>query len=119
MNDLLKVKTNEKNEQIVSSRDLYEFLQIGTKYNDWFSRMLKYGFTEGIDFIALTQKRVTAQGNAITYIDHDLKLSMAKELCMLARNERGKRAREYFIRCEEAWNKPEAVMARALVLAEN
>lgn len=43
-----------------------------------------------------------------------MKISMAKELSMLQRNERGKQAREYFIKCEEAWNSEDMVLARAL-----
>lgn len=117
MNELLKIEVNENQEQVISGRLLHEFLEIKTRYNDWFDRMLSYGFSKNIDYIAITQKRVTAQGNETTYTDHILKLSMAKELCMLARNEKGKQARKYFIKCEEAWNSQEAVLSRALVIA--
>lgn len=117
MNELLKIEINENQEQVISGRLLHEFLEIKTRYNDWFDRMLSYGFSKNIDYIAITQKRVTAQGNETTYTDHILKLSMAKELCMLARNEKGKQARKYFIKCEEAWNSQEAVLSRALVIA--
>ena len=48
-----------------------------------------------------------------------MKLDMAKELCMLARNEKGKQARQYFLEVEREWNSPEKVMARALMLAES
>ena len=36
---------------------------------------------------------------------------------MLQRSEKGKQFRQYFISVEEAWNEPEAVMARALQMA--
>lgn len=32
--------------------------------------MCEYGFTENIDYIAMAQKRATAQGNETTYTDH-------------------------------------------------
>ncbi len=46
MNELIKVTSNENNEPIVSGRVLHEFLEVTTRYNDWFKRMVKYGFTE-------------------------------------------------------------------------
>lgn len=118
MNDLIKVEVNEKQEQILSARDLHEFLGIGTQYTKWFNRMSEYGFVENVDFQAISQKRLTAQGNETTYTDHVIKIDMAKEISMLQRNEKGKQARRYFIELEKAWNTPEAVMARALKMAD-
>ncbi len=110
MEYLIKVSVNESNEQIVSGRELYEFLEVKTRYNDWIERKIKkYEFIENIDFITITQKRVTAQGNEITYNEHILKLSMAKELAMLENNEKGKQARLYFIKCEEEYKKQKQV----------
>lgn len=110
MEDLIKISINESNEQIVSGRELYEFLEVKTRYNDWIERKIqKYGFIENIDFITITQKRVTAQGNETTYNEHILKLSMAKELAMLENNEKGKQARLYFIKCEEEYKKQKQV----------
>lgn len=109
------IKIEERNgEQLVSGRDLHEFLEVKTKFKDWFPRMCEYGFIENKDYIAVAQKRATAQGNETTYTDYLMKISMAKELSMLQRNERGKQAREYFIKCEEAWNSEDMVLARAL-----
>ena len=113
MENLIKIE--ERNgEQLVSGRDLHEFLEIGTQFSKWFDRMCEYGFSETKDYIAISQKRLTAQGNETTYTDYLMKISMAKELSMLQRNERGKQAREYFIKCEEAWNSEDMVLARAL-----
>ena len=36
---------------------------------------------------------------------------------MLQRNEKGKQARGYFLKVEEAWNSPEMIMERALKLS--
>ena len=111
--ELIKISINENNEQIVSGRELHDFLEIGTRYNDWIIRMLEYGFTENIDFVTITQKRVTVRGNETEYTDHLIKLNMAKEISLIQRNEKGKQARIYFLKCEEAWNSEEMILARA------
>lgn len=116
MNELLKVEVNENQEQTVSGRELHMFLGIETRYNDWFTRMLQYGFEEERDFYSKMSKN-SESGRPST--DHIMKLDMAKELCMLARNEKGKQARQYFLEVEREWNSPEKVMARALLIANN
>ena len=40
------------------------------------------------------------------------------EICMIQRNERGKQARQYFLAVEAQWNSPEAVMRRAVLIAQ-
>ena len=102
MNDLIKVTINEKNEQLVSARELHEFLEVNERYNDWFPRMKGYGFEENTDFITFTEKKVTG-GRPL--IDHIIKLEMAKEIAMLSKTEKGKQARKYFIECEKQLNK--------------
>lgn len=117
MNELLKV--NYGSERItLSARELHEFLEVGSKYNDWFKRMCEYGFNENVDYRAIAQKKVTAQGNEATYTDHEITIEMAKEISMLQRNEKGKQARQYFIELEKKWNSPEFIMNRALELSK-
>lgn len=113
MNELLKV--NYDNERItLSARELHEFLGVSTRYNDWIKRMVEYGFNENTDYQAITQKRVTAQGNETSFIDHEITLDMAKEIAMIQRSDKGKEVRQYFLELERRWNSPEAVMNRAL-----
>ena len=50
--------------------------------------------------------------------DAALSIDMAKEICMIQRNEKGKIARQYFLALERDWNSPEKVMSRALRYAE-
>lgn len=84
--ELIRIQTNENEEQVVSGRDLHNFLEVKTRYNDWINKRVKeYEFIENIDFVAITQKKVTAQGNASEYIDHLLKINMAKELAIWKR----------------------------------
>ena len=76
--------------------------------------MSEYGFYENVDYQAISQKRLTAQGNETTYIDHEITLDMAKEIAMIQRSDKGKEVRQYFLELERRWNSPEAVMNRAL-----
>ena len=116
MNEIIKV--NYDNEQLtVSGRELHEFLGVKTPYTQWFERMVEYGFNEGIDFVSFSQKSEKPIGGRPKQ-DHELTIPMAKELCMIQRNEKGKQARQYFLKIEELWNSPEMVMQRALKMSQ-
>lgn len=117
MNELLRINYNTEM-PTVSARDLHEKLNIGTQYTKWFEKMAEYGFSENVDFQAISQKRLTAQGNETTYIDHNISIDMAKQICMIQRSPEGKQIRQYFIDLEKAWNTPEQIMARALKMAD-
>ena len=118
MNDLIPVTQNENMEPVISGRELHKFLGINERYNDWIFRMLEYGFIENVDYMSFTEKTVKPKGGRPS-IDHVLKIDMAKELSMLARNEKGKIARKYFIEIEKEYNSPDKIMARALMIAES
>ena len=113
MNDLIKV-SYENERPTVMGRDLHAALQIRTAYKDWFPRMCEYGFTEGTDFCSILSESTGGRPSA----DHQLTIPMAKELCMIQRNESGKQARQYFLAVEAQWNSPEAVMRRAVLIAQ-
>ncbi len=115
MQELIKVNFDSEN-PTVSGRDLHKALEIETRYNDWFKRMCEYGFEENKDFYSFLSKTEESGGRPAT--DHQLTIPMAKEICMIQRNERGKQFRQYFITIENQWNTPEAVMSRALKLAD-
>ena len=113
MNELITI--NYENETpTVSARELHEFLEVKTAYKDWFPRMCEYGFTEGQDFCSFLSESTGGRPGQ----DAALTIPMAKEICMLQRNEKGKIARRYFLELEQAWNTPEQVFARALKMAD-
>lgn len=121
MNELIKV-TYDNDRPAVSARDLHDFLEVKTAYKDWFPRMCEYGFKMGEDFNPLKNERVQMEGNRYvsrTVDDAVMTIDMAKELCMIQRNEKGKLARQYFIQIEKDWNSPEKIMARALQIAKD
>lgn len=109
MNELINVNY-DTDKPTVSGRELHEALEVKSKYADWFKNMCAYGFTENEDYTAIS-KNLENGGRTI---EHAITIPMAKEICMLQRNDKGKQFRQYFIRVEEAWNSPEMIMKRAL-----
>ena len=103
----------EGEEPTVNGRELHNALQVKTAYKDWFPRMCEYGFVEGIDFSSFLS--VSSGGRPAT--NHQLSIDMAKQLCMIQRTDKGRECREYFLKIEKAWNSPEAIMSRAIQLA--
>lgn len=113
MNEIIRVDyTTDR--PTVSARELHAFLEVKTAYKDWFPRMCEYGFSEGQDFCSFLSESTGGRPAQ----DAQITIDMAKEICMLQRNERGKQARQYFIQLEKDWNSPEKVMARALQIAD-
>lgn len=106
--------------QTVSARELHEKLEIATAFKDWFPRICEYGFKEGFDFNPLKFEQVRFEGNRQVkreICDYAITIEMAKQICMLQRSEKGRQYRDYFLRLEKAWNSPEALMAKALQVA--
>jgi phage antirepressor YoqD-like protein len=85
--------------RLVNARELHEFLQSTWQFANWIQdRIERFGFTEGREFLRESVKTPTGGRPRIEYW---LKVSMAKELCMVENNEQGKRARTYFLEMEE------------------
>lgn len=116
--EMFNIQEKESGEIAISGRELHQALEVKTEYKKWFNRMSDYGFEENIDFTRVTQKCLT-QGGYQNMTDHALTLDTAKEIAMIQRSEPGKRARQYFIQVEKAWNSPEMIMKRALKMANN
>ncbi|EPZ0223276.1 antA/AntB antirepressor family protein [Campylobacter jejuni] len=76
---------------------LFYFLEIDTKFADWINRRIShYSFIENQDYIikeVFTGRRPRKE--------YYVTLDMAKELCMIENNEKGRQARHYFIECEK------------------
>lgn len=116
MTDIIPINYENPERPTVSGRELYAFLDVNTPYKQWFDRMAEYGFDEGKDYCTILCDRSDGlAGKPRT--DHQLTIPMAKEIAMIQRNERGKIARQYFIKIEEQWNSPDAIMQRALLIA--
>ena len=98
--ELIKITTSENGEQLVSGRELHKFLEVTERYSNWFERMMKYGFTENVDFVGCKVFNTLANQELQ---DHAMTLDMAKEISMIQRSEKGKQARQYFIQVEKEY----------------
>ncbi|KDE74910.1 antirepressor, partial [Fusobacterium necrophorum BFTR-2] len=98
MNELVKIEVKD-GQQLVSGRELHERLELSERYSKWWDRMISYGFKEGKDY---TPYQMVHPQNHQEIQDYLLTIPMAKELCMIQRNVKGKELRQYFIKCEEA-----------------
>lgn len=79
------------------ARELHAFLNSEQQYADWIkNRITQYGFIENQDYIVKTT--YTGRRPRKEYF---ITLDMAKELCMVENNDKGKEARRYFIKCEQ------------------
>ena len=91
--------------ETVNARDLHEFLEVGRFFSNWIKgRIKEYGFQENQDFVSFAEIGKRDKG-ATVRIEYHLSLDMAKELSMVERTEKGRQARQYFIRCEKELRK--------------
>lgn len=99
--DLLLSNLDGKDSFIVSLRELHIKLENRDEFAHWIkNRIERYDFVEGKDFIVFGELPNNLKGGRprIEYIGT---IAMAKELAMVENNEMGKRARRYFLHCEE------------------
>lgn len=108
---IIKVQVNERQEQIVSSRELHEKLGINKDFTSWFKYQVdKLGLLEEKDFSPILGESTGGRPS----VDYLVPLDIAKHLCMVSGGNKAWRIRDYFIEVEKNWNSPESVMARAL-----
>lgn len=97
------LKQGEK-QPLVNARDLWKFLESKQEFANWIKNNIKaYGFKKDWDYFLLDKfiKQKTNSRGGHNRKDYLITLSMAKELAMVERNEQGKLARQYFLKCED------------------
>ncbi len=119
MNEIININYSSDRPTVLG-RELHDMLGVNSNYTTWFNRMCDYGFKEHVDFeTCFPNLESENQHGGQNKVDHQLTIPMAKEICMLQRTERGKECRQYFIKIEEQWNSPDAIMQRALQIANS
>lgn len=102
---IIPISAGDRGQQRVNARDLHEFLEVGKDFSTWIKdRISKYEFVEGQDYLKSEDLSSPESGSAKArpqvVVEYSLTMSMAKELSMVERSDRGKLARQYFIECE-------------------
>ncbi|EDO8512704.1 phage antirepressor Ant [Campylobacter jejuni] len=82
---------------LANAREIFQFLNSEQEYANWIkNRISHYNFIENQDYII---ELVYTKGRPRK--EYYITLDMAKELCMVENNEKGRQARRYFIECEK------------------
>ncbi len=102
MKELIKIiQEKGSNRQLVDARELYEFLGVAARFNDWMANHIRdVEFIEGEDFNSFTKNLVKPTGGRPSK-EYHITMDMAKEISMLTKNKKGKEARRYFIEMEK------------------
>lgn len=103
----------------VDARDLYNFLESKQDYSTWIKRRIEcYGFTENIDYIIIFPPSGGKIERGRPSIDYYVTIEMAKHLCMVENNDKGRKMRNYFLEVERLLNSDEYILRRALSIQE-
>lgn len=100
MNEIIKLTAQTIDgevQQTVNARELHARLEVKTEFKDWIARRIKdFDFQEGIDFCSFLSESSGGRPSK----EYAITINMAKELCMVERNELGRKWRKHFIDCE-------------------
>ena len=117
MNDLIKITKSTIGAEVINSvdaREIHSYLEIKTPFSMWIKRAIeKYDFEDGQDFT--THKFVNGKATQTDYI---VSFDMAKELCLVEPNEKGKETRKYFIEVEKRQNRVLTTSEQIILLAQ-
>ncbi|MGZ7862310.1 phage antirepressor KilAC domain-containing protein [Ligilactobacillus salivarius] len=121
MEELIKVEI-KNNTQVVSARDLYNGLEIKRKFSLWVKSNFD-NFIEGEDYegvlLSTPYNKAHNNGKMQEIQDYAITVSMAKELAMMSKSEKGKQYRKYFLELERKWNDPQEVVKRGYAILQN
>lgn len=83
-----------KENGMVDARELHSFLEVKNYFADWFEDMRDYAdLKEQKDFYGISRQSTGGRPRK----DYDLTIDSAKEICMLAKNQKGKELRRWLI----------------------
>ncbi|EQC58096.1 phage antirepressor KilAC domain-containing protein [Lactococcus cremoris] len=120
MKELIKISSNENDEQVVSARELHKGLGLKKQFSDWWKQnsklLIEHEDFEGVLVSVPYNPKYPDKTQQLD--DYALTIDTAKHLAMQSQTEKGREYRKYFIQVEKAWNSPDMVMKRALQIAD-
>lgn len=91
--ELIKVEERD-GKQAINARELHQKLGSKQEFAHWIrNRIEKYGFVENQDFSSFDNFVKREKGSSVRK-EYALSLDMAKELCMIENNEKGRTIRK-------------------------
>lgn len=117
MIELIKVETNSKEQQVVSAKELYDFL--GYDKSQW-ARWYKKNIEDNDFAVQLVDyepiDRMSSKENGNFAKDFAITIDFAKKLSMMAKTEKGEEARNYFLNCEKKLMNPKPLNPIELII---
>ena len=101
-NQLIKISESPGGKQVVSARELYDFLGLDrSQWARWYDKnILSNEFAmQSVDYQVFDTMSNTQGGRPSK--DFEITIDFAKRLAMMVRSERGEEVRRYFIECEK------------------
>lgn len=103
MKELVRIEESvigTEKRKTVSARELWKALGSKTQFADWIKDRLSV-FIENQDFTV--QKKLKGENGRFVPVEYTVSTDVAKHICMLERNEQGRKIRQYFIEVEKAY----------------
>lgn len=88
MNELIKISSNENDEQVVSARELHKGLGLKKRFSIWWEQNSKL-LIENEDFTSVLSGTVVNNGAKRQLQDYALTIDTAKHLAMQSQTEKG------------------------------
>lgn len=108
MQELIKVQVSQGGKQVVSAKELYEFLGFDkSQWKRWYAKNIEKNTfaAKGIDWEVLDIMSKSPEMGRPTQ-DFAITLDFAKRLAMMSRTEKGEQARQYFLEMERKAQNP-------------
>jgi len=94
---MINIQYSGKGTPYVWASELYVELEIAVSIEEWFPKMIDYGYIQDEDYSRLRRYSKDEDGSQYQYFDWAVQIDMAKHISMMQRSERGKALRNYLL----------------------